>query len=147
MTQWVTFDYQQWALRYPEFDSTVTQPQAQDYFDQATIYHANDGSGPVKDEAQQRVLLYLLTAHLAQIYSGSSTTPLNPFIGPISSATEGSVSVAAQIPQIPGSSAWFALSKYGYNYWFATAPFRTARYRAVVPRQFNPPFVVPIARS
>lgn len=146
MAQWVAFDYQEWVARYSEFSDTVTQPRAQDLFAQAEMLHANDHSGPVTNEAQQKFLLYLIVAHLAQIYYGSSIAPLAPFIGPISSASEGSVSVTAQIPQIPGSAAWFALSKYGYNYWFATAPFRTMRYRAVQPRQFNPPFAVPLIR-
>lgn len=146
MAQWVTFNYQEWAARYPEFDTTVLGPAAQDLFAQAEMLHANDRSGPVASEDQQKFLLYLLVAHLAQIYYGSTTTPISPFVGPITNASEGSVSVGAQIPQLPGSAAWYALSKYGYNYWFATAPFRTMRYRAVQPRQFNPPFAVPLIR-
>lgn len=135
----VTFDYQEWALRYPEFNDTVDPELAALYFAEATIYHANDGSGPVTDAAQQKILLYMIVAHVAQLNKGSSIQSLSPLAGPITNASEGSVSVGAQLPQVPGSQAWFILTRYGYNYWFATAAFRTMRYTIGPRRTFNPP--------
>src|SRR5579885_3642968 len=124
----VEFNYSAWQARYPEF-SQVTQTQAEAYFAEASLYHANDGSGPVNDATAQLALLNMLTAHIAYLYSGTATQPASQLVGRIGDASEGSVAVRADMGVQPGSAAWFQQSKYGASYWAATMVYRTMRYR------------------
>jgi hypothetical protein len=114
-------------VAYPAF---VNVPDAllQAFFTIGTIYLRNDGTGPVTNGDLQTQLLWMLTAHVAQI-SGA----LNPggvpsgLVGRITSASEGSVSVSSDYPSTP-NNAWFLQTGYGAMYWQATAAFRMARY-------------------
>ena len=125
----VAFNYAQWIARYSEF-TAVTEPVAQDYFNEATAYHRNDGGGPVPTAALQSTLLNMLTAHIAQLYLTANNQAQSQLVGRISNATEGSVSVQVEMPaNMPAVSAWFQQTKYGLSYWQATNGFRTARYR------------------
>lgn len=132
------FDVAKWRTRYPEF-AYVTDDQAKEYFAEATIYHANDGSGPVRSATTQLVLLNMLVAHIAALYASKTAgkdDPANPLVGRIGNATEGSVSVQADYADsTPGSMAWFVQTRYGASYWQATSQFRTFRYR---PRMIRP---------
>jgi hypothetical protein len=132
----VTFDYSAWKARYPEF-ATVPQATVEDYFVQATLYHADDGSGPVCNASQQLSLLGLLTAHIAQLNYLASSQPVatgSPqLVGGIQSASEGTVSVNTKL-DVPQAAQWFAQTKYGLSYWQATAGFRTMRYSVPAPR-------------
>jgi hypothetical protein len=134
----VTFVYADWAAAYPEFATTVTAPLANAYFAEATIYHRNDGSGPVTDPAVQLILLWMLVAHIAQLRVGSTQQAVSPLVGRLSSASEGSVSATADNGSVPGTAAWFVQTKYGNSYWGATAQYRMAHYRSDPRRNFNP---------
>lgn len=129
----VAFDYAAWIAAYPEF-ANVPEPTALAYFNQATLYQANDGGGPpITVAAQALTLLNMLTAHIASINAppdqgGSGST----LVGRVSSASEGSVSVQTDFGDAKSSSpsaAWFNQTKYGAAWWQATAPFRTFRHR------------------
>ena len=126
----VTFDYPTWAARYPEFNGIVDQPTATAYWNEANLYVRNDGGGPVNTAVMQSTLLNMVTAHIAQINSGSIGNPASPLVGKISSATEGSVSVDVDAGIVPGTAAWFYMTKYGLSFWQATNGFRRASYRA-----------------
>lgn len=123
-----TFDYEKWLARYPEFNGSVTKAQAEAYFVEATIYHANDGSGLVAVAEQQRVLLDMLVAHIAKLYATVNGQTPSGVPGRISNASEGSVSVGYDLANMPAAAAWFAQTSYGLSYWQATAAYRTARY-------------------
>lgn len=137
----VIFNYAAWAARYPEL-APVGEPLATAYFNEATIYQANDGCGPISTLAIATVLLNMLTAHVAWLNAprdangnpAASGSPASPLVGRISDATEGSVTVATQNEYPPGTPQWYQSSKYGAAWWAATAQYRTMRY---VP----PPFV------
>ncbi len=133
------FDYPTFIARYPEF-SSVTSTLAQAYFNEATLYLANDGSGPVTDPVQQLTLLNMLTAHIAALNSGVNGQTPSGIVGRISSASEGSVSVSSDMGGVPGTAAWFVQTKYGFNYWQATASFRTFRYVAGNPTPTQLPY-------
>ncbi len=135
--QQVTFDYILWAETFPEL-SYIDEVHAQMYFNQAVTFHRNDGGGPVSDNAQQLRLLNLVTAHLAARYAEGQILAGSPFTGSITSASEGSVSVSGQPLMAPGTQAWWLTTKYGSDYWFATAPYRTMHYRVARPRIFDP---------
>lgn len=134
----VTFNYATWTARYPEF-SDVSEPTAQAYFDEATIYHDNTGAGPVSDATRQLMLLNMLTAHIAFLYSGANGQGASPLVGRVSNASEGSVSVQAEMTSTPEALAdFYKQSKYGLSYWNATAFMRTARYIPGPRRIFSP---------
>lgn len=124
----VTFDYPKWVVRYPEFAS-VQEPLAQAYFAEATIYLRNDGSGPTNSPTVQLSLLNMLTAHITALYAIVDGKAASDLVGRISNATEGSVSVQADMEAMPGTAAWFLQTKYGASFWQATAAYRTFRYR------------------
>lgn len=131
----VTFDYQKWIKRYPEF-ATVDPVLAQAYFDEATLYLKNDGSSPVPTETEQLTLLNMITAHIAKLNATINGVAPSELVGRITDASEGSVSVGVDKQALPGSAAWFAQTKYGFAYWQATRGYRTAHYRAY--RRFMP---------
>jgi len=124
----ITFNYVEWKAAYPQF-AYLTEPQAVNYFNMATMVHCNDGGGPVTDAQQQTNLLWLLTAHVAQLFAPSpSGQPSSGLVGRISQAAEGSVNVSVELVQLSQNAAWFTQTQYGLMYWTATAPFRTMRY-------------------
>jgi hypothetical protein len=120
--QIVTFDYVGWTTRYPEMIG-VAQAQATLFFNESTLYLANDGSGPISDPVRLGMVLNMLTAHIAFL-----ADPKRELVGRISNASEGSVSVAAVMDQIPGTAAWFMQTRYGAAAWQALAQHRTMRY-------------------
>lgn len=131
------FDFAAWSARYPEF-STVSSAQATAFFNEATVYHRNDGGGPVADANKQAVMLNALTAHIAMLAVGIGAVQAPAaMVGRISSATQGSISVSADAAALPGTAAWFSQTVYGLNYWQMTASYRTMRYRAPAPRYFG----------
>ncbi len=135
-----TFDYAKWIASFPEFNGSVTEPMAELYFATATIQHANDGTGPVKDEAQQLTLLNLIVAHLAKLFSPVNGVVPSGVPGRISNASEGSVSVGYDLGNLPMAATWWAQTSYGFLYWQLTALYRTARYIPGPRRYFGPLF-------
>lgn len=122
----VTFNYATWVAQYPEF-SQVTSPTAQGYFDSATLYLNNSATSVVTNLTTRKQLLYLLTAHLAFIFSGKNGQGAPGLVGRVANAAEGSVNVGAEMPSAP-SAAWFNQSPYGAAFWQATLRYRTARW-------------------
>lgn len=123
----VVFDPAAFKLRYPEF-SSVSDALLSDYFAEATIYLDNTDCSRVQDVDVRRMLLWMLVAHIATINAGVNGEVASPLVGRINNATEGSVSVGADMGAVPFTAAWFLQTKYGAAFWQATAPFRTMRY-------------------
>ena len=127
------FDPEAFKAAYPQF-ATLSDAQLVNCFNQATLYLANDGSGPVANVQTQTMLLWLLTAHVAQLTCGINGQAPSGLVGRVASASEGSVSVSTDLGGIPGSAAWFAQTGFGLSFWQATARYRTARYVPGYPR-------------
>jgi hypothetical protein len=136
----VAFDFSAWVAEFPEF-SAISSPMATGYFNRATLLFANDGSGPVCNATQQSALLNLLTAHIAWLNAprdgngnpSSTGAPAQPTVGRIASATQGSVSVQLDMGDANAGSpsqAWYMQTRYGSEFWSATAGFRTFLYAA-----------------
>jgi hypothetical protein len=143
----VVFDYNRWITRYPEF-SVVSETLAQMYFDEAGLFLSNVAAGPmpwlgpiffvpstqIADLTQRAMLLNMLTAHIAKLngWPGQGGAAVQTgLVGPINSASEGSVSV--NVTPLAGSSSnalwiWLAQTQYGAEFWAATAGYRMARY-------------------
>ncbi len=134
----VTFDYPTWAARYPELAGSVAQPLAQLYFNEATLYCDNTGTGVITDAPTLTTLLNMLTAHIAALNASINGKEPTPLVGRINSASEGSVSVQAQNDYPPGTVQWYQQTKYGAAYWAATAQYRTMRYVAGCRGPINP---------
>ena len=125
----VVFNFTNWSTRYPEFAS-VNPTLAQLYFDEATLYCANH-LNPVRTVAALTMLLYMLTSHIAQLNSPTTTSGASSATPPgrLSDATEGSVSASFENDYPPGSAQWFQQTKYGAAYWQASLPYRLFRYK------------------
>ena len=154
----VVFNYQAWVQQFPEF-SAVSANQAQGYFDLAELYYSNWGWTAAIPKAA--TLLNLLTAHLAFLLAprDSNGNPAatgqdaSPLVGRVSNASEGSVNVTVELESSSSpSEAFFSQSKYGYMFWAACAPFRTAHF-VPAPRRgpnrgpFAPPYYGPFGWS
>ena len=129
----VVFSYSAWIARYPEF-SAIEQATAQEYFNEATIYWNNDGTGPVTNPVVQSMLLNMLTGHIAALYSQSQNDPepgtakdANTPVGRMSNATQGSITAAFALTPT-NAQEYYAQTKYGMSFWGATAQYRRARY-------------------
>jgi hypothetical protein len=123
----VIFDPAKWLLAYPEF-TCISADQANAYFDRATLILNNTACSPVCDLNQRSALLNLLTAHIAKLNFGSNGQPASGVVGRISQASEGSVSMSADMGPVTTNSAWYLQTAYGAEYWQATAGYRTAVY-------------------
>jgi hypothetical protein len=123
-----SWDYDKFVTMFPAFATNPPEPTLQSYFDMAGIWIRNDGTGPVRDPVFQQSLMLMITAHLAQLFNGPDGTGTSGLVGRISSATEGSVTVATEMESTL-NSAWFSQTPYGALFWQATAAYRTfARY-------------------
>lgn len=123
------FVYADWSAAFPEL-SGVTSATATAKFGQAGLYLSNTDTSPVQDIPTRTTLLYLITAHLAQLGRTDVTGGLaNPLVGRISNAGEGSVSVGVDVGPVTNSTqAFFYQTTYGMQYWAATAGLRLGRY-------------------
>ncbi len=126
----VIFDSAAFLVRYPEF-STVSAGLLQAYFDEATIYLNNTDTSPVVNITIRATLLNMATAHIAALNSGVSGQSPSSLVGRIDSATEGSVSVHADMGPVFNNQAWWIQTKYGAAYWQATRSYRTMQYRTL----------------
>jgi len=137
----VVFSFSTFTGLFPEF-SGLTQGQATAYFTRATgSMIANSCSNPANNDGNLSYLIYLVTAHVAWLNcpkdtngqpTGPSGTPSTDQVGRVSNATQGSVSVTLDWPgsDPTAQEKYFAQTKYGAEYWAATAQYRTARYLA-----------------
>lgn len=140
----VIYDYATWIALYPEF-TLCSSAQGQAWFNRSTLYFWNNVCNPVwgalsNDYAIFEQLVYMVTSHIAWLSaardaagnpSASGTTPASSIVGRINSASEGSVSVGSEWKDSGSpSEAWFIQTKYGAEFWAATAQFRTMQYVA-----------------
>ena len=141
MSDPVTFDFSEWVVAFPEF-AACNPATAQTWFDRATFLCANQTSNPLYTVTNMlKTALYLLTAHIAWLNAprdptgnpaASGALP-PPLVGRINSASEGSVSLGADMGNADSGSpsqAWYMQTKYGAEYWAMTACTRTGQYVA-----------------
>jgi len=127
----VEFVYADWAARYPELAAppdgtgTTTSVQAADDFELAGLYLNNTACSVVQMISTRTMLLYLITAHIAALAARQRAEPDgNAIVGRISDATQGSVSVSADVGTTAANAAWWYQTQYGMSYWQATVRFR-----------------------
>lgn len=137
----VTYSYTDWIANFPEF-SGCSPAQGQSYFNRAAVIFANDTCNPAyaaQGATNFKTVFYMLVSHIAWLNaprdaSGNPSAagqPASPIVGRINSASEGSVSVGADMGDANAGSpsqAWYMQSKYGAEFWAATALQRAAVY-------------------
>lgn len=116
---------------------SVAAVQANGYFAEAQVLHANDGCGPVDDPTIQAALLNMVVAHIAARYATVNGHAPTNLVGRVDSAGIGPVNASVEGFGVTGTEAWWLTTKYGSDYWRATAPYRQMHY-VVHPR--NRPF-------
>lgn len=137
----VVFEVGAFLAAFPQF-STVPAGALQFNFTQATLQLDNSCRSKVQDAVLREQLLWLLTAHITRLLNGENGKAAAALVGRISDATEGSVSVTAEMPGATTlDEAYYLQTQYGATYWRATARFRTMQYvRATnTPRYGRPP--------
>jgi Protein of unknown function (DUF4054) len=129
----VQFDAPEFVAVWPEFTG-LTNGQMSNAFNLATLVLNNSCRSRVGDANTRLTLLYMLTAHVLFLVSGTNDgagtiVPPPGVVGRIAQAAEGSVSVAAEYSsEVSQSEAWFIQTKYGAMFWQATAQYRTMHY-------------------
>jgi recombinational DNA repair protein RecR len=98
------------------------------YFNESTLVLDNTDASMVQQIEQRTPLLWLLTAHLAALYSGVNGQAPAQLVGRINNASEGSVSVATDYGTQPATAAYYLQTKYGAQYWQMTASIRAMQY-------------------
>jgi hypothetical protein len=119
----VTFNFNTFGALFPELLSLVNATQAQAYFNRACLQLDNSTTSIIQDATpggMRETLLYLLVAHLATLGQRDANQ-----VGRISDAAQGTVHVAFESAPAIGTSAWFMQTRYGAEYWQATAVYRT----------------------
>lgn len=124
----VVFDYAAWSAAYPTLAVNVTEAQATEYFNMATMFLNNSPYSPVRDVARRASLLNLLVSHIATLNLPASQGGNGGAVGRTAAATRGSVSVTLDYAAAPGSDAWFNQTQWGAMFWTATIFLRQFRF-------------------
>lgn len=111
----VVFDVDEFKTLYPQFEN-VDEAVLQNYFNAATLLLDNTDKSPVKDLAERKMLLYMLTCHIATLKKRGDS-----IVGTITAATEGKVNVSVT-PLV--NMNWYTQTVCGSLYWQATAKYR-----------------------
>lgn len=112
----VVFDSAEWLEAYPQFQGLLTDAQLNQAFGIACLMLDNTNASPVpydpdKGIETRKILLWLLVCHLATL----ALRPVNQS-GPMTNASEGSVSVGFQVPTALNGQ-YFQQTSCGQSYW------------------------------
>lgn len=107
----------------PEVKATL--PQLKMWFKQAGSLVNNTDCSIITDLEEREMLLFLLIEHLNALYERAAQSGI---VGRIASASEGSVSVSADMGAGSHFSAWYMQTPHGASYWALTAKYREFRY-------------------
>jgi hypothetical protein len=145
VNQAYVFSFTDFSARYPTIATAVGQTLLTAYFPEACMYCDNTACSVIPYDPtctppvlNRELILNALVAHIAILDAITSGTPipgfpLSPLVGRINAATQGSVSVNAEL-NVPGSAAYFAQTGPGLSAWQMMAGYRTARYFASLGR-------------
>jgi len=97
-------------------------------FNLATLMLENSCCSVVSDAPTRQALLNLAVAHITALLNGVNGQPPQSIVGRVNAATEGSVSVNAEMLSQSESAAYWNQTPWGAQFWQSTLPFRTARY-------------------
>ena len=114
-------------------DSILVSAALTQNFSLACLLLNNSFASVVQDAPTRAQLLNLLVAHLTALLNGTTDAsgnlvPPAGTVGRISSAHQGSVSVATSFKTMSEAASFFTQTQWGALWWQATAIYRTARY-------------------
>ena len=135
----VVFDSDKFLAQYPEMLATQSGQSGfvwfieaaekavmlENWFRQAEILLNNTQCSVVKNLAERETLLFLLVRHFAELQHRAVQGGL---VGRIASATEGSVSVSAEMPASSAGAAWYNQTPFGASFWQLTSKYRRFKY-------------------
>lgn len=125
----VEFNIDEFKEIYPV---ELSDAQLNHCFAKAELRVNNTRNSIVCDVGERKILLYLLTAHLAVLLDRIRKG--NDSVGRVSSASEGSVSVSLDFPTNNSAlMAWYAQTPYGAEFWTLTSKYRGMNYVAGEP--------------
>lgn len=122
----VEFNPTEFKELYPEF-TTVADVRLDYFFLQAGMYLKNTDASPVQNLGFRKILLYLLTAHIALLQGALAQDNLPTPVGRVNSAQEGSV-MAEFDYKGTDNEQWYIQTQYGAAFWQATRGIRTMHY-------------------
>lgn len=123
----VVFVPADFKVSFPSF-TTVADAALAMSFQLATLQLDNSCGSRIKDAAKRELYLNLLTAHITALKDGENGQPPAGIVGRVDRATEGSVSVSADVGTVVYGQAYYVQTQWGFMYWQATARFRTMLY-------------------
>lgn len=125
------FDYATWAQRYPAVALYTDAPLAEMLFVEAGLLCDNGDASviPCDPVTYQPRITYLgmVVAHIATLGRPESAGG-SGLVGRIASATQGSVSVTADMGAQPRSAVWWQQTQPGATFWAATQAYRSFLY-------------------
>jgi Protein of unknown function (DUF4054) len=129
----VVFDPAGFVMRYPVFAAynTANPGGLQYFFDDAGLYLNNTDCSPITDIPTRQRLLWMITAHLAQLGGATAVTGVGSTasqVGRISEASEGTVKASFDMGTAQGRAAFWNQTQFGAQYWAATGKYRSFRY-------------------
>lgn len=123
----VTFDATAFQEAFPCF-SSVSAVALDQNFGFATLMLDNSCCSVVQDAPTRAQLLTLATAHITALFNGVNGQPPQGIVGRINNATQGSVSVQAEMLAKTESASYWQQTPWGAQYWTSTLKYRTGRY-------------------
>lgn len=97
-------------------------------FTLATLQLNNSCGSRIGNAALRETFLNLLVAHITALKDGENGNAPPGIVGRVDKATEGSVSVSADMGTVVYGQAYYLQTQWGAMYWQATARFRTMVY-------------------
>ena len=120
----VQFDLLKFRELYPKI--IAIDDQLDMFFVEACLLCNNTENSNIRNLQEREILLFLLTAHIATLQMRIDSG--NDSVGRITSASEGSVSVALDNGQTTHSEKWYQQTAYGARYWVLTKRYRSLFY-------------------
>ena len=120
----VVFDLLKFRKLFPKI--STTDDQLDMFFVEACLLCNNTENSNIRNLQEREILLFLLTAHIATLQMRIDSG--NDSVGRITSASEGSVSVALDNGQTTHSEKWYQQTAYGARYWVLTKRYRSLFY-------------------
>lgn len=126
------FNYSEWAEAYPELATAFPPNTVNRIAKRAAIMFDPTKTSVVCCAEDRRIIFDTLVAHL--IYLKKNSADGNQISGPISSVSEGSVSLSVDTSAISSKiDPYYAQSRYGQEFWAMTRKYRSTFYIRPIP--------------
>lgn len=125
------FDWSDWAASFPELKSFFRPESVEKIAERAALYFDPTKTGVVCCPNQRRIIFNVLVAHM--VYLQKKAADNDQLAGPVSSVSQGSVSVSVDTGGLGKMDPWLAQSRYGQEFYALTKKYRSAVYIRPIP--------------